>query len=186
MESRVYLRILELKDVDRVYQWQNDQELYQSLIGSHHFVSRATVSEWLEKKSAFSNTEINLAICLKNNSEHIGNIYVREIDWINRNATIGLLIGDANHRGKGYGKEAVSLVVEYVFTTMGLNRIYGYLYEHNKASFKTFQAVGFVEEGKLRKHVFQNGKFHDILFVGVCRDDWEKLQGKESFNKTND
>ncbi|MBL7214321.1 MAG: GNAT family N-acetyltransferase [Phycisphaerae bacterium] len=171
MENSIYLRTLEPEDVDRVYRWHNDQELYQDLIGTHHFVSRATVEKWIEKKSAFSSTEINMAICLKNNSEHIGNTYIRDINWVNRNGVIHLFIGDKEQRGKGYGKEAIKLIIEYAFQTIGLNRLYLYVFEDNSNAINLYKKAGFVVEGKLRKHVYKNGKFKDILIMGLCKSE---------------
>ena len=59
MES-VYLRALELDDLDRTYKWHNDRELYRAM-GEFHYVSRATEEEWLRKKQVFSTNEVNLA-----------------------------------------------------------------------------------------------------------------------------
>lgn len=175
MKSEVFLRILEPDDLERVYKWHNDLSLYRDLIGTHHFVSRATVEKWLNQKGSFSNNEINFAICLKSNSQHIGNAYIREINWIDRNG-VGphLFIGDVDQRHKGYGKQAMNLILDYAFNTMGLNRLYGTIVGHNESSLRMCISVGFVEEGRLRQHIYQDGKFHDTFFVGVCREDWER------------
>ena len=68
----VYLRALELGDLDRTYKWHNDPELYKKLVGSFHYFSRATEEEWLQKKQVYSPQEVDLAICLTDNSRHIG------------------------------------------------------------------------------------------------------------------
>jgi RimJ/RimL family protein N-acetyltransferase len=177
METDLFLRILEPDDLERVYKWHNDEHLYRDLIGTHRFVSRATVGKWLEQKSAFSSTEINFAICLREDSKHIGNAYIRDINWTDRNG-VGphLFIGDSEQRHKGYGKQAMNLILNYAFTTMGLNRLYGTIVGHNEASLRMCHSVGFVEEGKLRQHIYQDGQFKDVLFVGVCRGDWERCR----------
>jgi RimJ/RimL family protein N-acetyltransferase len=172
MES-VYLRALELDDLDRTYKWHNDRELYKT-IGVFHPVSRATDQEWLHKKQAYSNDEVNLAICVTTNSEHsehIGNIYLRNIDWIARTAELRIFIGEPDQRSKGYGQAAIRLLIRHAFDDLGLLRVYLFVYDDNKAAIRSYEKCGFVIEGKLRKHFFIAGKFKDCLVMGICADD---------------
>lgn len=174
METDVFLRVLEPDDLERVYKWHNDQTLYRDLVGTHHFVSRATVAKWLDQKGAFSNSEMNFAICLRSSSLHIGNAYIRDINWVDRNCVVHLFVGDAEQRQKGFGGQTVRLMAEYVFRTMGLNRIYTLILADNETSLKMFRKAGFIEEGTLRRHVYQDGAFHDVKFVALCRAEWEQ------------
>ena len=109
----IYLRALEHNDLDRTYKWHNDHELYRTM-GVFHYASRATDEEWLRKKQMFSDEEVNLAICLTENSQHIGNIYLRNIDWIARNAELRIFIGASDYRTKGYGQAAIRLLIRHV------------------------------------------------------------------------
>jgi len=167
----VYLRALELDDLERTYKWHNDPELYKTLVGPFHYVSRATEEEWLRKKQAYSPQEVNLAICVTENSQHIGNFYIRDIDWIARNAALNILIGEPTERGKGYGSMALRLVVKYAFQDLGLNRLWLAILEDNEASLRHVKKCGFIMEGKLRKHAFKDGKFKDLVVFGICASD---------------
>jgi UDP-4-amino-4,6-dideoxy-N-acetyl-beta-L-altrosamine N-acetyltransferase len=169
MES-VYLRVLELGDLDRTYKWHNDPELYRTM-GVFHYVSRATDEEWLRKKQAFSTSEVNLAICLSSNSQHIGDIYLRNIDWIARHAELHVFIAEPDQRSKGYGQAAVRLLIKHAFQNLGLQRLHLLVLEDNKPAIKVYEKCGFVVEGRLRRHVFKNGKFKDVLFMGLCAGD---------------
>ena len=169
MES-VYLRALELDDLDRTYKWHNDQALYRTM-GVFHFVSRGTDAEWLRKKQAFSNEEVNLAICLTENSQHIGNIYLRNIDWIARHGELRILIGEPDQRSKGYGQAAIRLLIKHAFQDLGLLRLYLFVLEDNKAALRAYETCGFILEGKLRKQFFGEGKFKDYMIMGLCADD---------------
>lgn len=173
MTEGIYLRILEPSDLERVYQWHNDQALYRTLMGTHHFVSRGTVETWLHQKSTFSNSEVNLAICLKEKDTHIGNIYLRDIDWTSRHGLLHLFIGEPSQRGKGYGQQAVNLLLEYAFITMGLKRIYLYVFEENQAALAIYKKAGFKIEGTLRQHVFKEGRYADILIMGLCANEYQ-------------
>jgi diamine N-acetyltransferase len=167
----VYLRALELDDLDRTYKWHNDPELYKTLIGSFHYVSHATEEEWLRQKQAYSSHEVNLAICIMATRQHIGNLYIQNIDWVARNAYLGILIGEPGERGKGYGTAAVCLAVSYAFRDLGLNRLCCDVLEENQPSRKLFEKCGFTLEGKMRQHVFKNGQFKDVVFMGICASD---------------
>ena len=168
MSKRVYLRSLELADIQRVHQWHNDPELYSNLTTPFHPVSLQTVEQWVIRKSQYSDKEINFAICLSGSSEHIGNIYLKSIDYINRNAFLGAFIGNSENRGKGYATDALLLVKEYASQTLGLRRLCMYVLANNEAAIKHLQKCDFEIEGKLRQHTYKNGTFEDLLIMGLC------------------
>ncbi len=173
----VYLRALELSDLERTYKWHNDPELYKSLVGPFHYVSQTTEEEWLRQKMAYSPREVNLAVCITSTKQHIGNFYIREIDWIARNAALHLLIGEPDQRGKGYGTAANRLVVKYAFQDLGLVRLWLPVLEENKPSLSHLEKCGFIVEGRLRQHAFKDGKFKDVLILGICANDL-RVEGK--------
>jgi RimJ/RimL family protein N-acetyltransferase len=175
----VYLRALDSTDVERTHQWHNDPELYKTLIGSFHFVSMPTEENWMRGKQSFSNQEFNLAICLSENSLHVGNIYIRNIDYISRRGAFHILIGERDQRGKGLGQAATRLAIQYVFQDLGLNRLELGVLEENKAAIHVYEKCGFIHEGKLRQYVFKEGIFKDILMMGICANDpplWKSSQ----------
>lgn len=107
MKDRIYLRALEASDLEQCHKWHNDRDLYKMLVGPFRFVSKQAEQAWLDRKTAFSPDELNLAICVKGSDEHVGNIYLREIDWVARNAQLGIFIGSREERSKGYGKSSI-------------------------------------------------------------------------------
>ncbi len=175
MES-VYLRSLELDDLDRIHKWHNDPALYESLAGTFWYASRIAEEEWLRKRIAYSTQEINLAICLTSNSQHIGNAYLHNIDWINRRAMTSLFIGDPEQQGKGYGTTVKRLLLKYAFEDLGLLRVYSFILADNKASIRMNEKCGLAVEGKLRKHFFKGGEFKDAVVMGICADDFSSTE----------
>jgi RimJ/RimL family protein N-acetyltransferase len=176
----VYLRALELDDLERTHQWHNNPALYETMVGAFRYVSRAAEEEWLRQKQAYSNQEVNLAICLTADSTHIGNIYLRSIDWIARHAEVaGLFIAEPGHRSKGYGTVALRLVIKHAFRDLGLLRLYCFVLEGNQPICRTVEKCGFIVEGKLRQHACKNGNFQDVLVLGLGLQDlgewYEKL-----------
>lgn len=169
----VFLRALEKTDLEQTYRWHNDPELYHRLGGVIHYVSRMTEKEWLARKAAFSNQEIILAICLKESGAHIGNIYLRNLDWVARNGELQIFLGSGTERGKGYGYQTIQLLIRHVFLDLGLMRIYLFVLEDNLAAVKLYRRCGFQHEGKLRRHTYNNGMFKDYLVMGLCNGiDW--------------
>lgn len=161
------LRALEPADLDRLHAWHNDPDLYASLGGVFRFVSRSVEEEWLRRRSAASDTEINLAICLRRTGEHIGNLYLRDIDWVHRHGRIEMFIGPRRYRGRGFGTDALRQFVRYVFETLGLHRLYLFVLADHRAAIRAYEKCGFVTEGRLRAHVYKSGAYRDMLVMGL-------------------
>jgi len=171
--NKIFLRALEIGDLDYTYKWHSDQTLYSSLAGPFRYVSFGAEREWLLIKEKFSNQEINLMICLMDTSRPIGMLSLREIDWVTRKAHFtGLLIGDPEFRGKGIGTEALDLLLAHCFFDLGLNRIYGNVMEENIPSIKMMEKCGFVKEGKLLQHAFKDGEFKDVFIFGILSEQY--------------
>ena len=169
----VYLRSLEMDDLPAIHKWHNDADLYASLTTPHHYVSRETVEQWLGKRTAFSATEVALAICLTASEEHIGNIYLKSIDWVAHHARLAVFIAEPTHRSKGYGEAAIRLIIRHAFGDLGLLRLHVTVLADNVAAVKTYEKCGFRVEGRLRRHAFKSGQFKDLLFMGLLRDEVE-------------
>jgi RimJ/RimL family protein N-acetyltransferase len=168
----VYLRALEIDDLERTHRWHNDPSLYQTLVGPFRYVSLPAEEAWLRQKQAFSHQEVNLAICLPADSRHVGNIYLREIDWIARHAEVSMFIAEAEERSKGYGTAALRLAIQHAFGDLGLLRLYAFVLEENEPIRRVLDRCSFVVEGKLRRHAFKHGALKDVLIAGLCREDW--------------
>jgi RimJ/RimL family protein N-acetyltransferase len=176
MSKRIYLRSLELTDCHRIHQWHNDPELYATLTGAFHPVGLTVVENWIKARMAYSEKEVNFAICLTDTSEHIGNMYLRDIDYINRNGFLGAFIGRPENRGKGYASEALLLAVEYAMKTLGLERLYMYVLADNLPARRHLERCGFQMEGTMRRHVFKNGVYKDVLVLGMCASDYAEFK----------
>jgi len=169
--ENVYLRALDPSDLDRTHKWHNDAPLYEMLVSPFRHVSRAAEDEWIRRKAAYSQTEIQLAICLKEGDQHIGNIQLTDIDWVARHALVGIFIGEAQHWSKGYGRQAMRLLLRHAFHDLGLRRVYLTVLDDNLRAIRAYEKCGFVVEGRLRQHAYKRGQFRDLIFMGICVDD---------------
>lgn len=163
----VYLRALEVTDLDRTLGWHNDSGLYETLGTPFRPVSRQTEEAWLKKAAEWSNNSLSFAVCLVETNAHIGNTYLREIDWISRRGELHLFIGEASERQKGYGQSAVRLLVSYAFRVLGLRRIYLEVLAENSRGVQAYEKCGFRKEGCMTGHTLKNGQFKDVLIMGL-------------------
>lgn len=175
---RVYLRALEPDDYKKSIKWRNDDEIWSTLVGTKYFVSSSYEKKWVEDSISNSQRNLKLAICLKENDEYIGNIYLNDIDYKNKNANYGIIIGEKSYWGKGIAKEAIILILHYAFMDLGLMRIQGRYLVNNMASINACKRCGFKEEGILRKAVFKNGEYKDLQVMSIIREDFDELHNK--------
>ena len=90
---------------------------------------------------------------------------------------VGIVIGEKDYQNKGYGTEAMELLIEYGFTTINLNRIELYTYDFNISALKSYKKVGFIEEGRKRQFIWANGGYHDAIIMGILAEEWrEKIK----------
>lgn len=169
---RVYLRALEPDDYKTSIRWRQDDELWASLLGRKYFVSEAYEKKWVEDKIFNSDKQIVLAICLKTNNQYIGNAYLNDIDWFNRSARSGRLIGDKQHRGAGLGQEATRLLLQHAFVDLGLNRVESRQLVGNEAALLSLLKRGYKHEGVMREAVFKNGRFRDVNLLSITQADF--------------
>lgn len=177
---RVTLRALEEADLERTHRWHNDPELYAALVNPFRFVSKTAEVEWLRRKAAYSNCEVNLAICLRSTGEHIGNVYLGQIDWVSRRAFLGIFIGSAGQRGNGYGREAMQLVLAHAFQDLHLNRVFLEVLADNAAAIRLYEKCGFALEGRFREHVFKHGSYQDVLIMGIQEHEFRRVMAAQT------
>jgi RimJ/RimL family protein N-acetyltransferase len=167
----IYLRALELSDLDRTHKWHNDPNLYKTLGGVYRYTSMETEEKWLKEAVIGRSDAVNLAVCLLKSNEHVGNIYLRDIDWINRHGEVHQFIGSSSQRLKGIGAQAVGILQNYAFNQLGLERLFVHIIHDNIPAIKSLEKNGWQIEGKLRKHIYKNGEFKDVIVMGFCRGD---------------
>jgi len=164
----VSLRPLELDDLPRIHKWHNDRQLYSHFSKVHRFVSMTVVEQWLRANMAYSEGSVSFAICVAESGVHIGNIYLRGIDWVARNGELAMFIADPEHRSKGYGKSAIHQMIRHAFEDLNLVRLHLKTLYDNQRAISLYEKCGFHVEGRLRRHAYKDGEFKDVLVMGLC------------------
>ncbi len=108
----------------------------------------------------------------------IGTIGLHNINWVDRNATTGTVIGEAKHRGKGYSKDAKMVLLEYAFLTLGMHKIISHADARNIASIEYSKSCGYVFESRLKEHLFRNGEWVDMVSLACFYKDWKNKNNR--------
>lgn len=144
--------------------WNNDFQTTQTLA-----VSRpVTLDEQIASFERFSKADSNhifFTIYAKENDRPIGFTYLADIDHRNRTAEFGIVIGEGDCRGKGFGTETTQLVLSYAFSVLGLHNVVLKVYEFNKSAIRAYEKAGFVKCGYRRQAHFMLGRLWDVIFM---------------------
>ncbi len=171
--EKVILRAIRRGDLERLNAFNNDVEievlgggdppLPQSL---ERFTAEAE-AEWA--KGGREPTRY----AIEADGAVIGECGLGNFDHVARVCELGIGIGDRGYWGKGYGREAVSLLVEYGFLHHNLHRIWLTANADNERARRAYLACGFVEEGTFRDQAWSDGKYVDWILMGILRPEWE-------------
>lgn len=104
------------------------------------------------------------------NGEYLGGCGINSIDRKNSVATIGVWLGKKYH-GKGYASDALRILCKHIFDELNINKIKLDYYEFNLSGKRCYEKLGFMEEGRLRKEIFRYGKYHDVITMGLFREE---------------
>jgi len=155
--------------------WINDPEVADFLASIGFPISIAEERQWVERAQRSRDCEEHFTILTKG-GKPIGNIALMDINYLNRNAQLGIMIGEKDHWDKGFGTDAVSALLGYAFGTLALNRVDLRLNVENKRALACYKSCGFKLEGRKRKHIFYRGRYRDELLMGLLREDWERMK----------
>ncbi|MBP0444122.1 GNAT family N-acetyltransferase [Roseomonas sp. SSH11] len=170
---RVVLRALEEEDAPLLHAWANEPEIWQRLGGWHFPTSLAATRTWIAAQSA-SPADRRFAITL--GGELLGTANLVEIDWKNRHAHHGMMIGPVARRGQGIGTDTIMAIMRHAFDELGFERLDSSIIEHNEPSRRAYcDRCGWVLEGRQRRWFHRQGRFWDRLIIGVTRDDYHAL-----------
>ncbi len=168
--TRVNLRPLEETDAKGAYvDWLNDAEVCHG--NSHHVFpySEEKASSFI--RQSYSSESLVLAITLKEENIHIGNIALQKIHPINRSAEFAILVGDKRFWGKGHGKEAGLLIIQHGFNQLNLRRIDCATFRNNEGMKRLALALGMKEEGVRKQAIYKNGEYLDVIEFGLLRNE---------------
>lgn len=162
--EKIQLRAVEPEDVDLLYQWENDREIWHLSRTLTPF-SRFDIEQYVLNagKDIFTDKQVRMMIDKKESSETVGAIDLFDFDPLNRRTGIGILIRE-NHRNQGFAAEALKLVTGYCFETLMVHQVFANILADNDKSIRLFEKAGFKLSGNKRDWVLIESRWRDELF----------------------
>jgi RimJ/RimL family protein N-acetyltransferase len=121
---------------------------------------------WYER-AAVDDARVGFTIYERATGRAIGNCGLHEVDLPNRRTLVGIMIGEPEARGRGYGTEAMRLLLDFAFTALGLHSVMLMVFEYNGAGLRCYEKVGFREVGRRRESRWYNGRFWDEIYMDI-------------------
>ncbi len=173
--ERIRLRAMTREDLPLFVDWLNDPEVIQGLM-HYQPISIEDEERWFEGMLQTPLDEHPLMIEIPSETrgwEPIGNCSLMKIDWRIRQAEFGIVIGAKQHWNKGYGTEALRLLLRHGFGTLNLNRVYLRVYENNPRAIRAYEKAGLQVEGRLRQGHYYQGQYVDVILMSILRSEWK-------------
>lgn len=170
----VILRAIELEDLKLLARWSNSPEIWHWLCGWHFPYSRNSTKEYITSLNNNNMQNQNFAIEIESLGL-IGTANLTNIDWKNKNATSGIMIGNKDARGKGYALDVIMTIMRYAFKELGLNRLDADMIAYNSRSIELYtRKCSWIVEGKKEAWFYRNGEFHDKVICGITHEQYNK------------
>ena len=169
--KNLYLATLERADCKKLYEdFEYDFANPAEPLNIGYSVEKS--DEWFDEiQKLQGNENIRLGIFL-NDGTVIGDVALQSIDNKNRSCSIGMGMAKIENRNKGYGKEAVKLILDYGFDNLGMERITADTLEINISAQKSLEKIGFILEGRERKAAYFGGKRYDKFNYGLLAEEY--------------
>ena len=158
--------------------WARDTEYWRLLASdlARPFSVKVT-REWIEKEIEKESPEnIFFMIYTLEDNRLIGQIGLDDIQWSHGDAFVGISLGERQDWGKGYGTDAMRVLLRYSFIELNLHRVSLDVFEYNPRAIRSYEKAGFTVEGRCRQYLHREGKRWDLIFMGILREEWEQIE----------
>jgi RimJ/RimL family protein N-acetyltransferase len=167
--TKTRLRALERVDLPHFVRWINDPEVRRFMV-MRYPLSMAAEEQWWQSHLQRENDYI-FAI-EAGDGTYIGNIGLHDIQRENRQAMLGIIIGEKAYWDQGYGSDAIRALLGWAFGYLNLNRVYLTAYAYNERAIRCYRKCGFQHEGTLRQARYSDGQYFDEWMMGILRDEF--------------
>ena len=170
--ENIRLRAVEPEDLDRLYVWENNTQLWD-VGNTRNPYSRFVLKQYIvnSDKDIYETKQLRLMIVSIESGETVGTVDLFDFDIHNSRIALGLFV-DAAFQGKGYAKESLHLVEEYVFGYLKINQLYCHISENNIPSMRLFEQEGYEKTGLLKDWIQTSGGFENIVVFQKFRTNY--------------
>ena len=170
--EKVYLSPVSANDeaVQKYLTWMNDFGVTDYTGRSTFMATEQAEKAWLE--DATSGKEYTFSIVLLENDKMVGTVGFNKIDNVNRRAVLGIMIGDDEDKSKGYGTEAINLLLDFGFNYLNMHNIVLTVLADNARARRCYEKCGFKLVGREEEAIYINGKYLDKLYMQILKKDF--------------
>jgi RimJ/RimL family protein N-acetyltransferase len=170
----VKLRAYKEADIEKAVEFINDEEVKKLLDSNIPFpMTKWQEEEWVKSRKANTDFTYDFAIEDLKTGKYIGGCSINECNVKNRTCEIGIMIGDKEYWSKGYGSDALKLLIKFIFEEVNMNKIKLKVFSFNNRAIACYKKVGFKEEGILKKELYRSGKSYDVIPMAIFKDDFD-------------
>ena len=171
--EKVRLRPIEREDLPRFVEWFGDPEVRRHLAMYLSF-SLAQEERWFENLQERLERREDVVLAIETaEGVHIGSVGLESIDWKDRNAELGISIGEKAYWDQGYGSDAICTLLGLAFHQMNLHRVFLRVDADNARGIRCYEKAGFQREGTFREVVFKEGAYHDQYVMSILESEFE-------------
>jgi RimJ/RimL family protein N-acetyltransferase len=170
--ERVTLRGIRREDLPRLWEFNNDVAVELAGGGDPPIPQSLERLQAEFDQNAAKGGRDGAQFAIDVDGKFIGQCALFNFDSTAMTCELGITIGDKACWGQGYGRESIRLLLDYAFRLRNFHKVWLRVHGDNERAIRAYRGSGFVEEGRLRAHVFSNGRYVDAVYMGVLRDDW--------------
>jgi RimJ/RimL family protein N-acetyltransferase len=167
--DKVTLRGVTRADLPVLHSYYNDPEVDLAAGDLPSPASMERLEKWYER---LTEQQPMRRFAIEVDKRFIGTCLLQDIDETSGHAELGITIGAKDCWGRGYGREAIQLLLDYAFRLANLRRVWLRTHAANERAIRAYKAVGFVEEGRLREHQWLAGRYVDTVVMGILRSEF--------------
>jgi RimJ/RimL family protein N-acetyltransferase len=167
--QKVLLRATKREDMERQWVSENDPELFYLDGGRPRPSSLESLYQYFDQNQS---REDGVSFAIEADGKYIGHCGLHSYNTTAHLCELSIEIGDKAYWGQGYGRDAIRLLLTYAFEHMNMHRVWLTTHAENERAMRCYKACGFVEEGRLRQHVYLRGHYVDRVVMGILREEF--------------
>lgn len=166
--SDIYLSPVCIDDAEKYIEWLSNPDISDKVHNTCKVFNIESEKEFL--LDTLKRGNYTFSIVRKSDNTLIGNCGLKNINHIDKTATVGIFIGDSDNQNKGYGTLALKALVNYGFSVLNLNNINLSVFDFNERAIKCYKKVGFKEYGRRHQAYYVNNEYHDVIYMEILKD----------------
>ena len=172
--NNIRLRPVEPEDLEILYQWENNPALWEAS-DTHTPYSRYAIKQYIahSKQDIYEDRQLRLMIVNKMTEEVLGTVDLFDFDLHNSRISLGLYV-DSQFQGKGYAKQSLHLIEEYVFCFLKINQLYVHIAQTNAATLRMFEQENYEKSGVLKQWLRLFDQFVDVVVFQKMKSNYSE------------